>query len=171
MVAQRIGMKEQREPRSAAEAAQMIREEEYRTKVEARARDLFCDFDPEASDTTGYKLIVQLKDGRPTQRAKIFKPAPDGQELTAACGGPYNIDLVEKTCDCIHFTGQDGEAETMDMQGQVLSPGKKPTEGYGYCKHSLAVAYWQAHYRVELTSSKNGKFAFVSFLPKRPEDY
>jgi hypothetical protein len=109
-----------------------------------RAKRLFLPFDSREKDTTGYQMIVQLVDGKPTGKAHINKPDKSrDRELTLSNKGYYKVNLSTGECDCYHY------------------------EKNGYCKHSMAAKWWPATYHHELIPSKNGKYAFVRFTERK----
>lgn len=132
------------EPESSAEYSARAIAEKYRKDVEYRAEKLFLPYDHSYKDTTGYQLVVQIVDGRPTEKAHVNKvDTTSGNELTLSEKGYYKVNLRTGVCDCFHY--------------------KK----HMYCKHSLAVKWWPANYHHELILSSNGKYATVVFKERK----
>jgi hypothetical protein len=127
----------EREPRSAQEAYALA-------LVWERAKKLFLPFDRSEKDTTGYQMIVQIVDGKPTEKAHINKPDKTrDKELTLSKAGYYKVNLLTGQCDCFHYNK------------------------HLYCKHSMGAKWWIANFHHELILSKNGKYAFVRFTERK----
>jgi hypothetical protein len=145
----------QREPRSAPEAWEQIRQLESRQKArdikERRARQLYSPNEGGSlGGTNDYVACVYLDEAsNPTRRFQVGKPHKKGEgDYTVKGGGPYVVDLEAGTCTCPSFVGS---PEKTLPNGKVL-PAR---EGDGECKHRLGTMIWLAEATYELVSIKD----------------
>ncbi len=115
-------------------------------RIEERGRHLF-DKSCAIAGAGDYRACVYLDtDGNPTRRFQVGKPVSGGGDATHKGGGPYAIDMDNRTCDC---PSKQGVTKEVDGKTVVIK------EGEVSCKHIIGLFYQFAEWEYELKPIKN----------------